>query len=347
MNYIENYGYELEERIFTTSINLDQCQNHSNFFFCKAYIQNFSENDIKKIKSKIDGRDEELGFLIPSFSTVSNDHDYSSNSIFQRFADAGIKNFLENLEPDFLDLQEDESALEELLHENLGFLVISRDRFIENEQNKNKLFIELLKYSVFIDIFNKNDISIVDNSLFPAKALPETKAIKITLEGNKATNDQFIIDVFSQVLFKETNHLLQFFYLYQIIETLIEFVMKNEYTTVKEKIDALGDSITSQNLKSFVDTVNKSLKEINRINKLNSNYSQPYDNDFDTREKLNDFIKQHLDSTWDKDTHTSIYEIRNKSFHEFRSLGDSQKLATITPYVFGYVLHLVANYKSI
>ncbi|MDO6501205.1 hypothetical protein [Photobacterium sanguinicancri] len=339
MKYIPSEGYELNTTLFNTNVILEQCTDIERFTIFKVYSKSFNEVDIRRIK--IDGDD--VGFIIPSFSLLSMEHDYYNVNYFQSFCDACIKWFLINHD----STEESEVELESLFSEDLGFIVLSNSRFTSTEENNRKLFFELLSYGTYVDIRNSNTQDMAKNALFPERTLPESTRISMTSKTNKAILDDFIFETFYSILFKETDHFLQFFYLYQSIETLIEFVMAHEYSTVKGKIDEFGNSVTSQQLKKLVETINESLQERKRINKLCHDYTANYSDDFNTKESLINFIIEHLNSEFDPDSDigSSIYEIRNKSFHEFRTLRNSEKLSEITSHSFNYILHLISSYK--
>ncbi|MGR5531246.1 hypothetical protein ACPV40_16850 [Vibrio alfacsensis] len=339
MIYTSGEGYELSDTLFSTSVILEQCSNVQDYTIFKVFGKSFNEVDIRRIK--IDGAD--VGFIIPSYSLLSMEHDYYNVSFFQKFCDACIKWFLTNLETSY----ENQVDLESLFSENLGFIVISNSRFTTSDDKNKRLFFELLSYGIYTDIKNNNTPSLPDNALFPDKKIPEGTRISIKSSPNKPTLDDFIFETFYSILFRENDHFLQFFYLYQSIETLIEFVMSHEYSTVKDKIDEFGSTVTTQQLKKLVETINESLQERKRINKLCYNYTATFSDEFNTQVSLVNFIIAHLNPDFDPDSDigTSIYEIRNKSFHEFRTLRNSEKLSDITSHTFNYILHLVSSYK--
>ncbi|MGE6651270.1 hypothetical protein ACQKE0_18540 [Shewanella colwelliana] len=340
MNYVPGEGYEVGDTLFATHIELSPCSNFKNFTIFKVYCKKFNEVDIKNIK--IDGTD--CGFLIPSFSLLSVDHDYSSNKNFQLFSDAIIKWFLSSLQ---METTKSEVPLENFFDENLGFIALSNNSYSNSKNNERKIFFELMNSGIYVDTLQTEPSFYPDNSLFPDKKLPNTKRITFNTTTNKAMLDEFVFEIFHSVVFKESDHFLQFFYLYQVIETLIEFVMSNEYSQVRTKINTLGGSATTQQLKKLVETLNESVQERKRINKLCNDYTGTYTDDFNIQQSLCDFIRGHLNSEFetDSDIGTSIYEVRNKSFHEFRTLRNASKLSSITPHVFDYILHLISSYK--
>jgi hypothetical protein len=340
MNYVPGEGYQIGDTLFTTNIELSTCSDFKNFTIFRAYCKKFNEIDIKKIK--IDNND--CGFLIPSFSLLSVDHDYSSNNNFQLFSDAIIKWFLSNLEKEHI---KSEISLDSFFNENLGFIAISNTNFSNSKENERKIFFELMNTGIYVDVLHTEPSSYPTNSLFPEKNIPDTKRIAFNTTTNKAMLDEFVFDIFYSIIFKESDHFLQFFYLYQVIETLIEFVMSNEYSQVRSRIHNLGESATTQQLKKLVETLNESVQERKRINKLCNHYTEIYNDNFNIQQSLCEFIIQNLNPEFeaDSDIGSSIYEVRNKSFHEFRTLRNASTLSSITPHVFNYILHLVSSYK--
>lgn len=340
MNYVSGEGYEVGETLFSTDIKLSPCSDFKNFTIFRAYCRKFNEIDIKQIK--ID--DDDCGFLIPSFSLLSQDHDYSSKGNFQVFSDAIIKWHLSNLDTENL---KSEVPLDSFFNENLGFIAIPNRNYSNSKDKERKIFFELINAGIYVDILHKSPSFYTENPLFPNKNLPSTKRITFKTTSNKAILDEFICDIFNSIIFNETDHFLQFFYLYQVVETLIEFVMSQEYSKVMTKINDLGGGVSTQQLKKLVETLNESVQERKRINKLCNEYTDTYNDSFNIQQSLFDFIKQNLNSDFEvnNDIGSCIYEIRNKSFHEFRTLRNATKLSSITPHVFDYILHLITSYK--
>jgi hypothetical protein len=120
--------------------------------------------------------------------------------------------------------------------------------------------------------------------------------------------------------------LLQFFFLYQIVEILLERVMQNEYSFIASRILEAGQD--SSRLKLAIDGVGKSVSEGERLKMLNSRYVKKA---VDTKvfDRLCvDFLR--VIGRWDDNRNkpesglnNCMYQVRNAIFHGFRNIPEA------------------------
>ncbi|WP_323934955.1 hypothetical protein [Aeromonas caviae] len=337
INYNIGVGYKKGEVEYSTSIKLAECEDHNNFIVLRAYAKNIKEIDIKNIKCG----DVSLGYFIPSSALLSTEHEFYENPVFQKFCDATLKTLIDH------HISGDEllTDLENILN-NYAYLSLSKERVTASTLSKNEIKLFFVSLGILVDDINgavKSDC--IKNAIFPDLSYKDTKTIKIPHDRTAIFKDDYIVDILTSEVFNENNPLIQFFYLYQTMEIMIDAVLIDEYNELKNTINAITD-VNSQKIKEAVKDLSDSIKEINRINKLVNNKCRvPFQDAYNTLVTLRDFASAHGRVKKIDTIHECIYAIRNMVFHEYRSIGDSQKLTDINSHIFQYILHIVINVK--
>ncbi len=323
--------------MYSTSISLAQCQDHNNFIVMQAYAKNIKEIDIRNIKCG----DVSLGYFIPSAALLSAQHDFYDLNYFQKSCDAILKRLIDSYDSGDKLLIDVETIVNDY-----AYICFSKDRFTATGLNENEIKLFFISLGILTDtIKGQVDLGCVNNYIFPDLSFKETKTIKIPHDRTAIFKDNYIVDILTSTIFHESSPLIQFFYLYQTMEVMIDAVLIDEYNELKTTLNAITD-VSSQKIKEAVQDINNSTKEINRINKLvNIKCRVPFQDAFNTLVTLKAFATAHGRVKKIDTIHDCIYAIRNMVFHDYRTIGDSKKLKDINSHIFQYILHIVMNVK--
>ncbi|MFQ2195543.1 MULTISPECIES: hypothetical protein [Aeromonas] len=337
IQYNAGAGYTKGEVEYSTSIVLEECQDHKNFIVMQAYAKNIKEIDIKNIKCG----EVSLGYFIPSAAILSSQHNFYEVKYFQKSCDAILKTLISKHDSG------DELIVDvKNIINDYAYICFSKDRFAEVGLNNNEIKLFFISLGILIDSMDGEvDIDCVNNSVFPELLFKDSKTIKIPHDRTAIFKDKYIVEILTSTIFHESNPLIQFFYLYQTMEVMIDAVLIDEYNELKTTLNAITN-VSSQKIKEAVQDINDSTKEINRINKLvNIKCRLPFQDAYNTLVTLKSFATAHGRVKKIDTIHDCIYAIRNMVFHDYRTIGDSEKLKDINLHIFQYILHIVMNVK--
>lgn len=152
------------------------------------------------------------------------------------------------------------------------------------------------------------DIELVANE-------PEGKKIVLDLISEQLDNYLLISELLNISLAYEKKNVFKFFFIYQIIELLIDYVYINEQEQlVNSLIHAKGDSGKT---KDELEKLNKFMSERSRISLLITNYTN-IEGELDQLKSLCNQLLNLVDRKPGDNFAKYFYTIRNFIFHQFR-----------------------------
>jgi len=274
------------------------------------------ENDIFQVyESKGNIR---IGWIFPVIALDSIEHDYSDDEYFRKHAYIGVNNAL-LYKPDKSSFINELSKTQfsykfsDIFHESVVLLVISKTSLNENTQfDIDRASASLVSYGyILLNNNNPEDIKFVASA-------PENRKLRINLISPDISEYKVISDLLNIHFAFEAKPVFKFFFLYQVIELLIELVFLAEQDELMSSVtETFGNpSKTKLELRKM----NEFLSEGNRIKLLISKYSR-------IEAKLNELkiiCKDLLDNlnVADEKQETFnkyFYQIRNYIVHQFRN----------------------------
>jgi len=199
------------------------------------------ENDIFQVfDRKLQRR---IGWCIPTNALDSTDHDYASNEHFLKYAYVGVQEALRKLPDDIFTNPIDISTssrirISEIFHESTALLIISREALdIEDAFQLPKAIPSLLKAG-YVELTKDNP-----SLLTLSRPSPEGNKLYVEFVSNHVDDADLIAVLLKNVAFYQSNTILQFFYLYQVVELLLECVFKHEQKLLVRELVAQGNRI--------------------------------------------------------------------------------------------------------
>lgn len=291
---------------------LDDCFDNKDFlvfFFSKAGL---TESEIFQVYDKPQGN--RMGWLIPVNALSSNDHDKASDIHFQKYAYAAIKFSLKGMSPDIFtktpqDVYDRSFFMSDFLPESTAILVVSKEKVGDK--------FEISRWTPSFAACGYFPLTPIDPKNIKAQS-PRNHAEKFYVYPVSESIDNIvqISAIISYTFPYEGNPLFQFFYLYQIIEFLLDLVFRNEQSRVVQ------DLINSQNdlnaTKEILERTNQNTSERKRLNLLISNYCRC---ETETTElvRLCNFLLPLLKQKQAENFTDAVYPIRNFLFHQYRN----------------------------
>ena len=275
--------------------------------------KNFSENKICQVYEK--GLDQRIGWIFPLQALNSKEHDYASNEHFLKYAKVSFDILCSGVENVFK---------ESPLFKSGNYLIndFYSDETVVFSLSKNSLPAQFdFQINDYLPSFFGKGF-FYQTSRNP-KNLRETVLSLELLDGNRVTiskmspglkSKKFIRSLLVEILPYESNYLIAFFYLYQIIEMLIGEVYNIKQIDFAKKI---SDNLNKPSeVKEILSDLNQSLSEKKRIHSLFEQHllSKPDENSL--KNACNDFLEKNKYQPGD---HFSkyLYRVRNIIFHQF------------------------------
>lgn len=267
-------------------------------------------------------REKRIGWIIPVSALDSDLHSYKDDIHFLKYAYLAAKACLEadwgSVKYNDVDVNLAQFlTLSDIFPEFTAVLVVSLNTLTEGAE---------------FDV-DRAVPSMMANGYIPLNREPSglyewdfDRSSKVFLEMvSPAPNEFLVINNLLRAFARAKDEpVLQFFLLYQIVELLIERVMRYEYSEIASSIISAGQD--SAKLKLAIDGVGKSVSEAERLKLLNSKYVR---SSVDTAH-LDIFCCSFLDAIGRTDAagykrpkpglHGCLYQVRNAIFHGFRDV---------------------------
>lgn len=303
------------------------------------------ESDIRQVFVAGRDGDSRVGWLIPLLSLESDLHDFADNEHFLRYARAGIEGLFDVLPQDVVDAMGPVSignglALTSLAPETTVLLVISKKVLA------NGAFFDIDRLYPFL-----SSIGILDERqtkfgrIVVPFVRPEGLKIRLVHCAEEFAQDKLVGALLTYAAHAYSNPVLQFFYLYQVVELLMEKVFSSEQKAIVAKINQANGSVTK--VKEAMDDLGDCLSEKHRINAIVEKYCDP-------KPAISELVRSCRDlnaALGIKEGETlakSLYPLRNLVFHNYRSFPDQSldDLKRINFSFFSAIPNILSSFKS-
>lgn len=326
-----------------TPIDLDDSFEEKEFlvfFFSKKEL---AESEIWQVYDK--NRDRRIGWCIPVNALSSTEHGYASNIHFRRYAYVALKTGINSLQRNLYtkrpSINEDEPILlSEVLPESTALLVISKET-IEGDFEISRWIPALAALGYFqLTSIDPEHIKVKNDRL-------ESNEIYIIPTSADIGDLDHLTKIYSHAYPFEKNPSFQFFYLYQVIELLMELIFKNEQAKLVQKIISAQQDINTT--KDILEGSYTNTSEKKRMGLLARNYCR-CENEISELVSICNTLLRQLNKEEGTTLETTIYPIRNFLFHQFRNFPNSAEktLASVVAHLSSLLPKLLGkfNYSS-
>ncbi len=279
------------------------------------------ENDIFQVYDR--KNDCRIGWCIPAVALDSLDHDYFDNPHFLRYAYMCLATVLSQKLAD-IDIQSisiassDNLRVSDIFHDQMVFLVISNETLLEMDTVcLARIIPSLAKYG-YVDIQAENP-----GILKFSRMAPSGSRMYLEFVSEDIIECELISPLIRTVFVYDGGPILRFFFLYQIIELLLEYVFKNEQGKIaNELINVQGDL---DKTKDVLEEINRISSEKRRMYLLMADYIDISNSNLLGLERSCNQLLSALDKGESNNFHEYLYPIRNYMFHRYRDFPTSQE----------------------
>lgn|GEM_PF-3585062 len=280
---------------------------------------NLKENDIFQVYSRV--TKARIGWLIPVISLDSNLHDKANDIHFQRYAYMAIRNAISafNHEECFsptIDSVSEEIPFSSLFHESTALLILSQETFSQGFSfNIDRAMPSLVKHG-YVKLSKANP-----DNLTLCGIAPEENRIYLENISKHIDSTRLISQLLSSTFAYESTPAFKFFFLYQIIELLMEEVYKHQQQEiVTQLVDSYGDLGKT---KELLEKISASTSEKKRMELLICQYSKISDDTANLKKVCNNLL---IELNREKEEHFQgfLYKIRNFIFHQYRDFPEDK-----------------------
>lgn len=314
------------------------------FFFSK---KNLKESDIYMVH---DERSRRIGWIIPIMSLDSTEHKFSQNEHFLRYSFIAFREALKNSTSEIFKItiernnavDIESTNISDLFDDSTAVFIVSKETLSEEKRENFDLgeyipsffsygYVELTKKDPSLLHFEKNIDTTID-----------------TLKLHSASKDigsiDYIRSMCSNVLPYEPNAIFRFFYLYQVIEMLMDIILNEEHKGIVQELATITGDMSR--IKELLDKLSESASEKKRIKLLIEKYTtNQYSMDELRRcctALLTDLGKVPADGLAG-----FLYPIRNFIIHQVRNFPPEciEKLTNVTEEFINILPRMLSNFK--
>lgn len=271
------------------------------------------ENDVRQVFNKIVGDKARIGWAIPVLSLVSDQHDFAADEHFLKYSYVALAKSLSALPKDIILDVSDLRCIEPLkmFGEGAVVLVVSRLTL------RNGHDFELRRALPSLVSYGYSPRSIEDDRSYPwVMRDPIAKSIAIVQSARTPDDHDMVAAMLNGFVSSQRSVALQFFYLYQIIELLMERVVAFRQVEIADSIARAGSN--SSLIKAALEKIGEINSEKSRMNLVVDRYARMGAELGDLRAQCNR-LKIKLGMDTGESMSEYLYPLRNYIFHNFRS----------------------------
>lgn len=293
----------------------DKGKEYDIYFLAK---KNIKESDIYQFYHGPSNK--RIGWIIPVISLDSKDHEYAYNPHFLKYAYAGSVGALELLNDSVYSravYDGNDLTFSDIFHEATVLLVISKETLVDGvDFDIEKAYPGLIGHGyVKLSSFNPEDITLqVDIDL----------DIRLNIEfvSNEIHSYSLINELLNFSLAYERKAVFKFFYLYQIIELLIDSVFKCEQQILVDKLLTVKED--SAKTKDVIEEISRFVSERKRMSLLFKNYCKIDSALAEIKRLCNQFLSK-IGRDQCEELSDYLYSIRNFIFHQYRDYPSAEE----------------------
>lgn len=289
---------------------LNSAYNPENFKLVILYNrrEDCSENSIYQVLIK----KQRIGWIFPVQALLSQDHDFTRNIHFLKYAYVATCLLLEQIEDKNREIFPGDFYLEDFYDSSDNVLVLD---------NENCSKIQDFDLDNYVVSLYKNGYSFTgQGNLYSEIDLPD-KTIRLTAQSEELRSIPYIVELFKKQIPAEREEFAMFYTYYQVIEILISVVFEIKFKEILAVLNEDADHLFDKR-----EELNDIVSEKNRMKWLFSNYVNIRT---DTKNALGHACMELLDSCGKKSSQKvaeDLYQVRCLLVHKLYILTDPDKI---------------------
>lgn len=286
-----------------------------NFRIYPLVNKSLVENDIFQVYDTT--RNQRMGWCLPLEALNSTEHSYANNEHFLRYAYVAALKLLNTSFENAITLNPTvESAhtlsFSEFFPDSTALLVISLDTLVNPDGFNIDDWIPALYLYGYVPLKTRNP-----EYLCLTGKVEKNCRLNLQPISNHLPRQSFVESVFADLLAFERNPLLRFFYLYQVVELLLEEVFRCEQSLLVDRLlDTSGDALKT---KEILETVSDISREKERLKLLTTKYLKRAPSCERLKHACDSFLAACGKETPEHPMY-SFYKVRNILFHQYRDV---------------------------
>jgi hypothetical protein len=293
-------------------INVDRQFDSKEFFvhlFSKAELV---ESEIFQVVDHL--RSKRIGWCIPVNALTSTDHDEAENVHFRRYAYAALKTCLNSFPAEIFTKhpQLEDSikiSISDILPDSTSVFIVSKET-LEGDFD----IAQWIPAFAALGYFQLTSIDPIN--IYVRHAKISDKQVRITPASREIADLSHIHGIYTRAYPFEAKPHFQFFYLYQIVEALLELVFRKEQANLVQKLIASKDDLNGT--KDLLDGASTNISEKRRMGLLARTYCQCEGDISEFVSVCNELLRL-LGKKEGSNMETTLYPIRNFLFHQYRN----------------------------
>ena len=330
--------------VLESPLKLDDDHDSLEFQISFFRRQNLKENSIHQVY--LSGpAGKRIGWLIPVNALSSSEHDQAENKFFLKYAYSAHKAIAQSLTPEQLAAALAHNGasitLAELFESDIAVLVLSVDNLANlSDFSVSRIVPSLVAYGYV-------PASVSEGGAVAVLAAPvEIEGrLKVSLISSDIENPELIERLITLAAASGTSRISQFFFLYQIIEYLMDAVLRHRLPAVARAMIGGVKAGQTGSLREDIEALQDQFREKKRIELLVSHYcSTP-----PSVAKLGRASQNFLEAVGplEKQGVEALYAVRNFVFHQTRNIPESQidLLDDVVEEFIAFIVDLVTSYR--
>ena len=306
-------------RLLSTPLKLDMSptlENYQVHFLAKKSV---NQNEILPVLNASQ-KNARIGWCVPINALASRDHDLAEDPHFLKYAYVAIRGlfatdfsafFTKSLEVQ--DIVDSAHQFSDFLHSDTCLLIINLEAMPGRSFDIDRYMPRLIAKG-YVKLGHRNP----DDLVWSVKP-PEEKPRSLVVEpiSKDLTDVELIGSLLHNSVAYEGHPVFCFFYIYQVIELLMEHVFMAEHAAI---LDEYRHSVSElSTAKEVMEKLNRVTSEKKRLTLLINEYSKCHANLENLKQSSNDFLIRE-GRNGGGDFQSYFYGIRNHVFHQLRDL---------------------------
>ncbi|AXT84440.1 hypothetical protein C6I20_04010 [Aeromicrobium sp. A1-2] len=305
----------------TTGLHLDVGSEAHKFEVVPLLRTDLHENAVREVFLAGGTEDVRIGWIIPANALSSDAHDRATDSHFLKYAYVTIREVLRDHQRLFAAKVRQgqaqgvlESSFADLFHDNVCFLAVSMKRFPDGSP------LEWLKPSLIGEGYVPFGASDPDSLRWIPHGESVGKKVKLKLIGPGIAQPEVAIKMMTIAAATSSSPVTQFFYLYQVVEFLMEVVLRTSIATIGSEIGRSIEAGRFQALRDHLEDFQAAMSEKHRLKLLMECCVGSGKAVGELEQAAADFLC--TVEVKAKTGISSLYQVRNFVVHQVRSMPD-------------------------
>lgn len=271
------------------------------------YNNNYIENNIFQVYES--GIDKRIGWIFPMQALISQEHDYSDNIHFLKYAFVAIQKLL-------IDQSDCDIKKVPIIHDRTISLFdfYPQDSFVLITCNKITNEIPDFSISNYYASMYSQGLHATSGEYLKRVTNSGEQKLYVSSISDHVKSEGFLTQLFKELLNSEKHHLVRFYLLYQAVELLIEKIFNKEIIGLIEEV-----SRQTNNLFKIKEKLGGLANEKERVGKLFNQYTSS----LGSKESIMDYCNDLLNVVGRESKNSAsdaLYNVRNLLVHDYRSI---------------------------